>query len=210
MTETFICFRNLQQMTALPVTVTAASVGYIDIDVLLVQVLIALFRAEMHPSRAILKVRIRSNIKIHLLLTRHEDIVYANIVIDMKPAGIQRKIAYIRLQKAASEMCRSLLFQPFKPLADMLPRTNFRIAFVCYRILRHVDYSESVSGTVPNHYVFDDFPCLVDAIVHRIHLVGQTTLDQTNDDDYSDDEGPRTYRSCDVDQLIGFSPKITH
>ncbi len=108
MTETLICFRELQQVAALPVTVMTPAVGYIEIDVLLVQVLVALFGVVVHPRGAVFEVRVGTDVKFHFLFSRHEDVVYADIVIDTEPVGVQREVADVRFQKVSPEVCRGL------------------------------------------------------------------------------------------------------
>ncbi len=130
MAGTFVCIRHLQQVPTLPVTVTPPSVGYIDIDVLLIQVQIALLGVIVYPRGAVFEVGIRTEIQLHLLLSCHEDVVYADIVIDMETVSIKGEIANICFQKASAEVLWSLFFQPFKPFANVLPRMDFTEPFV--------------------------------------------------------------------------------
>lgn len=172
--ETLVSIRLLQQEPTLPVTVTSSSVRYIDIYVLFVQVLVALFCTVVHSRDTIFEVGIGTDVESHFLFPCHKDVVYADVVIDMETVGVQGKVAYIGFQKATAEMRGRLFLQSLESVTDMLPRTNFRVAFVCHRIFGYIYHPESVACAVPDHDMFENLSRLVDAVIHRIRFVGQT------------------------------------
>lgn len=88
MAETFICIRGLQKITAFPISVNPPTVGYIVIYIVGVQILVSLFCAVMHPSGTSRQIRVVPDIKIHLLFPCHENVMYADILVNRKPVNI--------------------------------------------------------------------------------------------------------------------------
>ena len=69
MAKTLVIIRDLQQVPTLPIAINFTTVRYIDIYVVKIKILVALFSAKVHPSSTIRQVRVRLNIEVHLLLT---------------------------------------------------------------------------------------------------------------------------------------------
>ena len=209
MTETLVCIRYLQQMSAFPVTVTPSAVGYIDIDILVIEVLVALFGAVVHRRDTPGQVGVGLYVIIHPM-TGNENVVYPDIVIDVEVAGVQRKLTDVHISQTSAEMYWCFAFQTLKPLTDMLPRAYLPVSLFRYGILGDIHHSESVVRAVHNHHVFDNLMGFVYVIIHRIYLVGQTALYQSDNNDNGDDKSPWTYHRSDEYEFIGFSEKITH
>lgn len=88
MAETLVCIRRLQKETALPVSVNPTAVRYIVIDIVAIEILVALLCPMMHPCSTSWQIWIRAHIEIHLLFTRHKDVMNENIIIDVEAIGI--------------------------------------------------------------------------------------------------------------------------
>ena len=88
MAETLVCIRSLQKITAFPIPVNPSAVRYIVIYIVGVQILVTLFCAVVHPSGTSRQIRIVPDIKIHLLFPCHENVMYADILVNRKPVNI--------------------------------------------------------------------------------------------------------------------------
>ncbi|MFR4024771.1 MAG: hypothetical protein ACLTZY_02295 [Alistipes indistinctus] len=116
MAETLVCIRRLQKETALPVSVNPTAVRYIVIDIVAIQVLVALLRPVMHPCGTSRQIWVRAHIEIHLLLTSHKDVMNDDIIIDVEAIGVQGKIADIGIQQISTEMNGGLFLESFKAI----------------------------------------------------------------------------------------------
>lgn len=112
MAKTLVIIRDLQQVPTLPIAINFTTVRYIDIYVVKIKILVALFSAKIHPSSTIRQVRVRLNIEVHLLLTCDKYIMNTQIIVYRKTVDIESEIAYIRIEQTASKVLRCFNLQP--------------------------------------------------------------------------------------------------
>ena len=108
MAKTLVIIRDLKQVPTLPIAINFTTVRYIDIYVVKIKILVALFSSKIHPSSTIRQVRVGLNIEVHLLLTCNEYIMNSQIVVYRKSVGIESEVAYICIEKTASKVFWSL------------------------------------------------------------------------------------------------------
>ena len=119
MAKTLVIIRDLQQVPTLPIAINFTTVRYIDIYVVKIKILVALFSAKIHPSSTIRQVRVRLNIEVHLLLTCDKYIMNTQIIVYRESISIECKIAYIRIEQTSSKVLRGFNLQPIESRSDM-------------------------------------------------------------------------------------------
>lgn len=191
MAETLVSIRRLQKEAAFPIPVNPTAVRYIVVDIVAIQILVALFRPVMHPRGTSRQIWVRAHIEIHLLLTSHKDVMNDDIIINVKAVGVQGKIADIGIQQISTEMNGGLFLESFKAIPYSSPGSYFNKFFVCDRFCCRINYAKTVLCTVENHDMVNNFSRLVNAIVNGVRPMCEAGLEDGDNDNDRDKPSPR-------------------